>query len=219
MTAMIDFLERRGGRKTVLKTALSIVALIAPLAANSGTIGPGDFYGHQIIEDYESYTSIVHLSGPVDLGGDIYTSGAGTFVLGVSPGNGTRAIFTQSDLTYADIVFSTSVNRFGLELSTEQDWELVTISAFSSSDALLGQVNASGLGYEPVFAGFESESESIAWIRVEDQSANGNTISIDNLTKEFYLSAVPLPASAWLFGSALLGLICYSRRKGAKSNA
>ena len=33
------------------------------------------------------------------------------------------------------------------------------------------------------------------------------------------VSAVPLPAAAWLFGSALLGLIGYSKRKGAKSNA
>ena len=203
----------------MLKTAFTIAALIAPLAANSGTIGPDDFYGYQIIEDYESYTSIVHLSDPVDLGGDIYTSGAGTFVLGVNPGNGTRAIFTQSDLTYADIVFSTSVNRFGLELSTEQDWELVTISAFSSSDALLGQVNASGLGYESVFAGFESESESIAWIRVEDQSANGNTISIDNLTKESYLSVVPLPAAAWLFMSAIAGLAGAKRMSRSKRTA
>ena len=33
------------------------------------------------------------------------------------------------------------------------------------------------------------------------------------------VSPVPLPAAAWLFGSALLGLIGYSKRKGAKSNA
>ena len=33
------------------------------------------------------------------------------------------------------------------------------------------------------------------------------------------VSPVPLPATAWLFGSALLGLIGYSRRKGAKTNA
>ena len=33
------------------------------------------------------------------------------------------------------------------------------------------------------------------------------------------VSPVPLPAAAWLFGSALLGLIGYSRCKGAKNNA
>jgi len=33
------------------------------------------------------------------------------------------------------------------------------------------------------------------------------------------VSAVPLPAAAWLFGSALLGLIGYSKRKGAKAHA
>ena len=35
----------------------------------------------------------------------------------------------------------------------------------------------------------------------------------------YNISPVPLPAAAWLFGSALLGLIGYSKRKGAKSNA
>ena len=33
------------------------------------------------------------------------------------------------------------------------------------------------------------------------------------------ISPVPLPAAAWLFGSALLGLIGYSKRKGAKAHA
>jgi len=47
-----------------------------------------------------------------------------------------------------------------------------------------------------------------------------------NDTQEVYFSqgtvttnVVPLPAAAWLFGSALLGLIGYSRRKGAKTHA
>ena len=44
-----------------------------------------------------------------------------------------------------------------------------------------------------------------------------NGFALDNL--EIEVSPVPLPAAAWLFGSALLGLIGYSRRKGAKTNA
>jgi hypothetical protein len=46
------------------------------------------------------------------------------------------------------------------------------------------------------------------------------------ISNEFYnaqttynISPVPLPAAAWLFGSALLGLIGYSRRKVAKAHA
>jgi hypothetical protein len=46
------------------------------------------------------------------------------------------------------------------------------------------------------------------------------------ISNEFYnaqttynISPVPLPAAAWLFGSALLGLIGYSKRKGAKAHA
>jgi hypothetical protein len=35
----------------------------------------------------------------------------------------------------------------------------------------------------------------------------------------YNISPVPLPAAAWLFGSALLGLIGYSRRKVAKAHA
>ena len=40
-----------------------------------------------------------------------------------------------------------------------------------------------------------------------------------NVTAFGNVSAVPLPAAAWLFGSALLGLIGYSRRKVAKAHA
>ena len=40
-----------------------------------------------------------------------------------------------------------------------------------------------------------------------------------NVTAFANVSPVPLPAAAWLFGSALLGLIGYSRRKGASTHA
>ena len=40
-----------------------------------------------------------------------------------------------------------------------------------------------------------------------------------NAQTTYSISPVPLPAAAWLFGSALLGLIGYSKRKGAKAHA
>ena len=45
--------------------------------------------------------------------------------------------------------------------------------------------------------------------------SNGNTPNSYDMYFRTYLSAVPIPGAAWLFGSGLLGLIAASRRKKA----
>ncbi len=45
--------------------------------------------------------------------------------------------------------------------------------------------------------------------------AGGNGYAWDHTQLEATISAVPIPAAAWLFGSGLLGLIGYSKRKQA----
>ena len=58
--------------------------------------------------------------------------------------------------------------------------------------------------------GVAVDSFSVA-TQVRPGGIGNNTFRIDNLN----VSAVPLPAAAWLFGSALLGLLSISRRKRA----
>lgn len=43
----------------------------------------------------------------------------------------------------------------------------------------------------------------------EDSAPYGTRIELDNVI----VSAVPLPAAAWLFGSAIFGFMAYSRKK------
>ena len=47
--------------------------------------------------------------------------------------------------------------------------------------------------------------------KVEFQSVGSNFGAIDNIN----VNAVPIPAAAWLFGTALIGLVGFSKRRKA----
>jgi hypothetical protein len=180
-------------------------------AARATSIGPNDFHGSQTVQTFETLQpNQSPYQGTLDLGGDIYATDNGLLAFGTSPGNGTLAIFSQSDLGFINIQLVQAVNRVGLELSTEQNWSLARLSAFDSNDTLLGSVDTSGAALQSVFLGFQSESGLIKRIRVDDLSENGVTISMDNLTRE--LDVVPVPTAAPLFISAIW-LLGWLRRK------
>ena len=62
--------------------------------------------------------------------------------------------------------------------------------------------------------------QAIGIANTVDESGSGYLVAnYSGLTTTTQISPVPLPAAAWLFGSALLGLIGYSKRKGAKTHA
>jgi hypothetical protein len=60
------------------------------------------------------------------------------------------------------------------------------------------------------FSLYNSVNNPQGQFRLVFQSSHGDHTIIGNLTS---LSAVPLPAAAWLFGSGVIGLIGLARRK------
>ena len=52
-------------------------------------------------------------------------------------------------------------------------------------------------------------SEAIAWYTAEHGAASWD------YTKSIYISAIPVPATVWLFGSGLIGLVGIARRRKA----
>ncbi len=60
------------------------------------------------------------------------------------------------------------------------------------------------------FVGIQAESASIRSLLIEPLDAT-NGFSLDGLA--LATSAIPVPAAVWLFGSGLIGLIGFSRRK------
>ena len=57
------------------------------------------------------------------------------------------------------------------------------------------------------------------WIMSKDYDTTTDVTNTYAVWSPTAVSPVPLPAATWLFGSALLGLIGYSRRKRAKTHA
>ena len=116
---------------------------------------------------------------------------------------------------------------FGFAVDNSQDGvDGVTFSIFDSSDALLNLTTQ--LGYYTLPDGVNSSSFpegfvdlsflGIASYAIFDFSNNSAPrYIIDNLTGTFGstedISPIPVPAAAWLFGSALLGFFGFSRKK------
>jgi hypothetical protein len=67
--------------------------------------------------------------------------------------------------------------------------------------------------FENFTAIFEATGSSTL-LRITDQSNNGGS-SFDTMLDNFSVTAIPVPAAFWLFGSGLLGLVGIARRKKA----
>lgn len=147
--------------------------------------------------------------GLSDVGFTAFTSGAGT-VLGFyyAGGNNDFTTITTSD----------SVEMFGLEflighgftgtLDTSVVWETYNNGNLQDS----GQFNTTrgtvvGWSGTTGFDELRVGASTLGYANFGDAQA----IAIDNLSVQ--LSAVPLPATIWLFGSGLLGLLGITRRR------
>ena len=144
-----------------------------------------------------------------------WASGSGTWI-GVP---GTNANTTSNDV-------GTYVFTYLFNLATEAEVNSALISGTIGSDngsqiqLNTGAANNTGAGYQAsqlktftVTTGFLLGQNALKII-VDNANCGGCTNPMGLLITGT-LSAVPLPAAAWLFGSALLGLVVVARRKAA----
>jgi len=108
-----------------------------------------------------------------------------------------------------EAIFSSDVNNVSLVTSGFNVGDTVEISAFDSSANFLGSVVQAANGLVDLSA--------FADIRrlFFDDSSTGAGFAYDSITFDSTVSPVPVPAAAWLFGSAVLGFFGM-RRKSAK---
>jgi len=216
---------------------LSIILLTSFSQSVFGSaIGINDFSPNADVRTYEGVPSESHVSSGSVIGGDTYFSNTTTFQF-VQQGSpfGTGKLATWSDAGYLEVALSSPVTKFGAYAVTpaSHNSSLITVEFFDSNDNLLGSVingqnqvgpfahGGAGYAYPEVwgFFGWEVETDSlISSVRFSDE-VNGSGMSATYLISEAAVSAVPLPAAAWLFISAIAGLAGAKRLSRSKGSA
>ena len=127
---------------------------------------------------------------------------------GVNGCNGNNCLFSQSDMPFdtTQVLFRKADNgAFSLE-SLEVVFGDRVFGQTTSGETIYSE--SFSFGFREVFVGDASWS-SMEWVAVSYTDPDGFFgASIDNV----WVSAVPVPAAVWLFGSALAGL-GWMRRK------
>lgn len=192
----------------VMKRTVGLIALAASHMAVAGPVTLGDFGPGAILETFESQGSSFSVPS-VTFGGNTFASDGTVNVSTVNAPtvcNGTLCLSNNSASGYIDIILGTPVAKAGAVTGLATSAWGVSVGFFSQSDELLGTLTLSGLvsGLNAGFFGWQSESDLIGRIRINDLELNTFRLVIDNFITE-PPNAVPIPAGIWLFGSAIVG--------------
>lgn len=192
----------------------AVCACLVVVSFNSSAviIGPDDFGPNAVIEDYENLGLLSRFSSPVMIGDDTYTfnpyynsltySDSVNCVSGYCIGLRSRSMRIQIDL-------SSTVNRAGIYTSSApwipETFAVLDIDGNVIEETSIGVLTQSG----HFFYGIEATGNVIASVEFLVYTET-TMVYFDNFTTE---TVVPIPAAVWLFGSGLIGLIGFARRK------
>ena len=120
----------------------------------------------------------------------------------------------HNELAYLEIDFSSNpVDYFGFRDIDSSSTSIIVTFVGGSTDTFLLETTGAG-GDSAEFVGiFRNDQPQIT--RIQFDAAGDASWGIDNL--EYGVTAVPLPAAVWLFGSGLLGLVGLSKRSKLKN--
>jgi hypothetical protein len=122
--------------------------------------------------------------------------------------NGDYSTNGFSSITFS---FASDVNAFGFNFgASNYSW---TLTAYDGSGSIIESMVISALIDSNNGEFFGIAANGIAYAVLSNNDPSYDWIFIDNFTT----SAVPVPAAVWLFGSGLLGLIGFTKRKAANS--
>lgn len=170
-----------------------------------------DFAGlgtHLIVEGvtFQRNTSVVGVGAPgyrsIDWNPNGYF-GATSQRLSGSGGSGGAS--TRNDFQF---IFTAPVTAFGVDLTAYTGFASSgKASVYDTNDNLLGTVDVTGT-VAGTFFGWENVG-GIGKVFFHD-NPNANYIQFDNLG---FGATVPVPGAVWLFGSAMVGMMGFARRK------
>ena len=214
--------------KSILGTVCACYAIVS-FNANASAINIWNFSGNETVIDFESLGGVAPEPGPFSIGPVTFSessTGSGTSSPGWRVLN-TNLLGTDSDILtdnsgQSNIVldFSTPVTRAGLVVGIGNESEITDyqIDFFDTEYNVIGSLSysifwRSNGGF---FAGWENAS-GISRIQIIEASNNGRVGGIDDIRFEnvAITPPVPIPAAVWLFGSGLIALAGFARRKNA----
>jgi len=219
-----------------------LAAAVAVLVSSTANAAMIDVYDNRldfraatgttaVTEDFNSVTVGTSFIGmPLDLGGFTLERTEGLF-----PGIPTGEIqagtgnFSVNGTNFASVGISPSVGElvlnfavpifsFGLDLNSFNDevsaGDTTTLRTSIWLDGVIGVPMLTAAPDSITrFLGFTSDTSFSSISFVADLLPSpGDSFGIDNIEYST-VSAVPVPAAAWLFGSAILGMFGFSRRK------
>lgn len=131
--------------------------------------------------------------------------------------NNDYATTTADQIMAGGLVASTAVNTFGFRFMTRAKSD-GTLS--SSSKTITDATNAVGMAPLSVnfFATIEEGGSLILWLDDGSGTPDFDFSDMGIRITAVPITAVPVPAAGWLFGSALLGMISAARRRQARSD-
>lgn len=195
--------------KAINTSAFLAIIFAVTGTANAAIIGASSFTGSTIV-DFES--------APYGLINTNYSALGVTFInlsggYNYNTGNG----YSYTATNFADIpgfpdgvaMFSAPAQRAGFDITTN-DGDHTTVYAYSGA-SLVGSEYfiTGGFGSTGSFAGIEFLSGFDRLI-IHAEHTNNGAFAIDNFRFEGH--PVPVPATGWLLGSGLLGLMGLARR-------
>jgi len=201
--------------------AAAILALTASAASHSSALVPnGDFKSSFDSWGYEfggggSY-SVETTGGSGDNGGYLQmnqATGWGAVAISTdNPVGGTLAEFgldagqTTADLQWDQKLFSGAGGGMGIKI---ESWNETAVISDSGDQAAAN----TGSDWE-TFSYSYTIAPGATRLKVVLLGVNADSVmGYDNVTVTNATSAVPVPAAAWLFGSALAGLVAVRRKK------
>lgn len=207
----------------------------APVAANCTGSGPSGCYTEQgvtfgIVNDTsefgstESHLHRVDVLGGRRLGYDSDSSGIYIRTLD-------STAFSLSSMGFYAPIIPTN-NQTG----PNDYWEILGFNTALNPnlDTGNGTDYPTRVAYQSVLNGFDSDVSGALLLNSDFQNVNGVWIHykgytqypidgiafsmrIDNVVLSAPVAAVPVPAAAWLFGSGLMGLVSFARRKARQA--
>lgn len=176
-------------------------------AVHATTIGFSELGSNDIVGDYYSGVTFTNASVlEANLAGQDDINGIKSTSRGV--------LFTEAD--EITVVFDNELHFVSIT-GIDVGFNGIRLVAYDMSGALISEeimfgTTLSGVGEFFTLSIAAAGIYSIAFSQVLDLAGDG--VIFDNLVyNETFISSVPVPAAAWLFGSALFGFLGFSRRK------